>query len=99
MPTPNDASRKRAASNGRSRELNRGKYYLTFPPDLEQQSVICDMYDRLGVKFSIRQAHVGDDMAILGVELLGFADQLRVAEEYLASRGVRVQTVNVAPVG
>jgi hypothetical protein len=70
-----------------------GKYYLTFPPDLAQQSVICDMYDRLGVRFSIRQAQVGDDVAILGVELMGSAERLRVAERYLASRGVRVQPV------
>ena len=77
--------------------MARGKYYLTFPPSLEQQTVICDMYDRLGVRFSIRQAQVGDDVAILGVELMGAADRLRGAVEYLASRGVKVEPVHVAP--
>jgi len=76
-------------------DMARGKYYLTFPKDLAEQPVICDMYDRLGVRFSIRQAQVGDDDAILGVELTGPEDRLGRAVDYLMSRGVRVEPIGL----
>jgi sulfur-carrier protein len=77
-------------------DMARGKYYLTFPRDLEEQAVICEMYDRLGVRFSIRQAQVGDDLAILGVELSGAEERLRRAVDFLVSRGVRVEPIGPA---
>jgi len=78
-------------------EQARGKYYLTFPRDLADEAVICDMCDNFDVRFSIRQAHVADDLAILGVELTGSADGVRRAEDYLQSRGVRVDRIGLAP--
>ena len=76
-------------------EMARGKYYLTFPKDLAEQAVICDMYDHLGVRFSIRQAHVSDEDAILGVELTGSEDRVLRAVDYLTSRGVRVEPIGL----
>lgn len=80
-----------------TQKVARGKYYLTFPSYLAAETVICDMYDRVGVRFSIRQAHVSDDVAILGVELTGAEKRVRRAEDYLRSRGVRVDRVGLAP--
>ncbi len=73
----------------------RKRVYLTFPPSLVREPVVCMMYDRLKVRFNLRTASVNDEMGIIGLELEGEPDRVEAAMAFFRERGVRVEPIEL----
>lgn len=71
------------------------RVYLTFPPSLVREPIVCEMYDRLRVKFNLRTASVNDEIGIIGLELEGDAERLEAAMAFFRERGVRVEPIEL----
>ncbi len=71
----------------------RRRVYLTFPAELVQAPIVCQMYDELGVQFNLRTASVTDEIGIIGLELVGEKEKVEQAIEYFRTRGVRVEPI------
>ena len=85
---------KRAGSK-RSRKILR-KVYLTFPREKTKQAIICDMYDRYGVRFNIRSASVDDQMGLIALELEAKdIATMEKAFKYFERRGVKVEPIEI----
>ncbi len=69
------------------------RVYLTYPPSLIREPVVCRMYDELGVEFNLRTASVTDEIGIIGLELSGEPDKVDAAIEFFRARGVRVEPI------
>jgi hypothetical protein len=75
--------------------VTRRRVYLTFPPGLVREPIVCEMYDRLGVRFNLRTASVNDDIGIIGLELEGAEERVLAAMEFFRARGVRVEPIEL----
>jgi hypothetical protein len=73
----------------------RKRVYLTFPPSLVREPVVCQMYDKLRVRFNLRTASVNDEMGIIGLELEGEPDRVEAAMNFFRERGVRVEPIEL----
>ena len=72
------------------------RVYLTFPKDRVTEPVICDMYDQLHVRFSIRTASVNDHIGIIALELSAEdPSKINQALEYFRSRGVTAEPIEM----
>lgn len=69
------------------------RVYLTYPPNLIREPVVCRMYDALGVEFNLRTASVTDEIGIIGLELSGEPELIDKAIEFFRERGVRVEPI------
>ena len=69
------------------------RIYLTFPPNLVSEPIVCEMYDAVGVRFNLRVASVNDEIGIIGMELDGEPARVDAAMAYFRSRGVRVEAI------
>ena len=69
------------------------RVYLTFPPAMIREPVVCQMYDALGVQFNLRTASVTDEIGIIGLELSGEPELIDKAIEFFRERGVRVEPI------
>ena len=73
----------------------RKRVYLTFPTELIKQPVVCDMYDRYKVRFSIRTASVSEEIGIIGLELEGEDERVQAAMAFFRERGIRVEPIEL----
>ena len=74
----------------------RRKVYLTFPREKTKQAIICDMYDRFGVRFNIRSASVDDQMGLIALELeANDLPTMEKAFKYFEKRGVKVEPIEM----
>jgi ABC-type methionine transport system ATPase subunit len=71
------------------------RVYLTFPAERVREPVICQMYDQVGVQFNLRTASVTDEIGIVGLELVGTADEVEEAMKFFRERGVRVEPIEL----
>jgi len=71
------------------------RVYLTFPTELIKQPVVCDMYDRYKVRFSIRTASVSEEIGIIGLELEGEDERVQAAMAFFRERGIRVEPIEL----
>lgn len=86
---------KRKATS-RSKKVRR-KVYLTFPREKTKEAIICDMYDRYGVRFNIRSASVDDHMGLIALEMEAKDyDTLVKAFKYFEKRGVKVEPIEIS---
>lgn len=69
------------------------RVYLTYPASMVREPLVCRMYDELGVQFNLRTASVTDEIGIIGLELVGTAEQLDQAIAFFRERGVRVEPI------
>ena len=80
----------------RSRMIRR-KVYLTFPREKTKEAIICDMYDRYGVRFNIRSASVDDQMGLIALEVEAKTlDEMNKAFRYFEKRGVKVEPIEIS---
>jgi ABC-type methionine transport system ATPase subunit len=73
----------------------RKRIYLTFPPQLVREPLVCRMYAELGVEFNLRTASVTDEIGIIGLELHGEPAAIEAAIEFFRRRGVRVEPIEL----
>ena len=73
----------------------RKRIYLTFPPQLVREPLVCRMYAELGVEFNLRTASVTDEIGIIGLELHGEPAAIDAAIEFFRRRGVRVEPIEL----
>jgi L-aspartate semialdehyde sulfurtransferase ferredoxin len=73
----------------------RKRVYLTFPSSLVREPIVCEMYDRLKVKFNLRTASVNDEIGIIGMELEGDPERVEAAMQFFRERGVRVEPLEL----
>jgi L-aspartate semialdehyde sulfurtransferase ferredoxin len=73
----------------------RKRVYLTFPSSLVREPIVCEMYDRLKVKFNLRTASVNDEIGIIGMELEGDPERVEAAMQFFRERGVRVEPIEL----
>ncbi|MBI4509273.1 MAG: FeS-binding protein [Deltaproteobacteria bacterium] len=71
------------------------RVYLTFPPSLVREPIVCDMYDRLRVRFNLRTASVNDEIGIIGLELEGEPEKIEAAMIFFRERGVTVEPIEL----
>jgi ABC-type methionine transport system ATPase subunit len=71
------------------------KVWLTFPASQTKESIICDMYDKLKVRFNIRQASVTKEVGVIALELEAAPEKIDQALEYFKSRGLTVEPVEL----
>lgn len=74
-------------------QIMKRKIYLTYSAKLIKEAVICDMYDKLKVRFNIRSASVSDAVGIIALELEGTSTQIQAAIDYFKRRGVTVEPI------
>ena len=75
----------------------RRKVYLTFPQEKTKEAIICDMYDRYGVRFNIRSASVDDQMGLIALEVEAKTlDEMNKAFRYFEKRGVKVEPIEIS---
>ncbi|HJZ84946.1 MAG TPA: NIL domain-containing protein [Polyangia bacterium] len=75
--------------------LVRKRVYLTYPTELIKQPLVCEMYDRLHVRFNLRTASVSEEIAIVGLELEGEDERVQAAMSFFRERGVRVEAIEL----
>ena len=85
----------RSARPERTPHFVRRRVYLTFPTELIKQPVVCDMYDRYKVRFSIRTASVSEEIGIIGLELEGEDERVQAAMAFFRERGIRVEPIEL----
>ena len=73
----------------------RKRIYLTFPPELVREPLVCRMYAELRVEFNLRTASVTDEIGIIGLELHGEPAEIDAAIAFFRSRGVRVEPIEL----
>jgi hypothetical protein len=73
----------------------RKRIYLTYPPQLVREPLVCRMYAELGVEFNLRTASVTDEIGIIGLELHGEPAAIDAAIEFFRCRGVRVEPIEL----
>lgn len=72
------------------------RVYLTFPKDRVTEPVICDMYDKFHVRFSIRTASVNDHIGIIALELSADSlEKIDRAMEFFRSCGVTAEPIEM----
>jgi ABC-type methionine transport system ATPase subunit len=71
------------------------RIYLTFPPQLVREPLVCRMYDELRVEFNLRTASVTDEIGIIGLELRGEPGEIEAAIQFFRTRGVRVEPIEL----
>jgi ABC-type methionine transport system ATPase subunit len=71
------------------------RVYLTYPTELIKEPVVCEMYDRLGVRFNLRTASVNEEIGIIGLELEGEEDRVQAAMAFFRQKGVRVEPIEL----
>src|SRR5262249_14275089 len=83
------------AGHCRRKVIVKKRVYLTFPTELIKQPVVCDMYDRYKVRFSIRTASVSEEIGIIGLELEGEDERVQAAMAFFRERGIRVEPIEL----
>ena len=73
----------------------RKRIYLTFPPQLVREPLVCRMYAELGVEFNLRTASVTDEIGIVGLELDAAPEKIEAAISFFRERGVRVEPIEL----
>ena len=73
----------------------RKRIYLTYPPQLVREPLVCRMYAELGVEFNLRTASVTDEIGIIGLELSGEPAAIEAAIDFFRRRGVRVEPIEL----
>ncbi len=72
------------------------KIYLTFPKKQVTEPVICNMYDKLRVRFNIRSASVNDHVGIMAVELeADTRDKINQAISFFRESGLTVDPIEM----
>lgn len=72
------------------------RVYLTFPKDRVAEPVLCDMYDKLKVRFNIRTASVNDHVGIMAVEFISeSAEKIVQALEFFRANGVMAEPIEM----
>lgn len=71
------------------------KIYLTYPENKIKEAIICDMYDQSKVRFNIRSATVTETSGLIAMELEGEEDKVLKALDFLRSRGVTVEPIEL----
>jgi len=69
------------------------KVYLTFPKDLIQEPVIYRLGHTFQVVTNIRTASVSEEIGLVGLELIGTAEEIEKAIQYLRDLGVIVEPI------
>lgn len=93
--TKRRAKPKRRLRLFRSQKVLR-KVYLTFPRQKTKEAIICDMYDRHGVRFNIRSASVDEQMGLIALEMEAKSiEQMNKAFDYFEKRGVKVEPIEI----
>ncbi|MDO8643825.1 MAG: NIL domain-containing protein [bacterium] len=73
----------------------RRKVYLTFSASSTRDPIVCEMYDKFGVRFNIRSASVSEKVGLLALELEGEEKKIVQAFAYLKKRGVKVEPIEM----
>ncbi len=71
------------------------KVYLTFPALKTKEPIICEMYDRYGIRFNIRSASVNENIGLIAVELKGPEKKMEQAFDFFRKRGVKVEPIEM----
>ena len=71
------------------------RVYLTYPAGLVREPIVCEMYDRLRVRFNLRTASISDEIGIIGMELEGEPDKVEQAMAFFREKGVRVEAIEL----
>lgn len=71
------------------------RVYLTYPAALVKEPIVCEMYDRLRVRFNLRTASVTDEIGIIGLELEGEPERIEAAMAFFRERGVTVEPIEL----
>jgi hypothetical protein len=71
------------------------RVYLTYPPSLVREPIVCEMYDRFGVRFNVRTASVTDEIGIIGLELDGDAGKIEAAIVFFREKGLGVEPIDM----
>ncbi|MSP63260.1 MAG: hypothetical protein EXR72_23545 [Myxococcales bacterium] len=71
------------------------RVYLTYPSALVREPVLCEMYDRLRVRFNVRTASVSEEIGLIGLELDGEPEPIEAALAFFRERGIRVEPIEL----
>jgi ABC-type methionine transport system ATPase subunit len=73
----------------------KGRYWLNFTGPTKTQPLIYLLGKRFDVAFNIRQASIGDEMGLMGVEFEAEREVLKAAIAWLEEQGVKVEPVEI----
>lgn len=71
------------------------KVWLTFPKDLIERPLLCELVRKFDVITNIRQASVSKDVAIVGLEISGEEDILEDSINFLITEGIHVEPIEL----
>ena len=60
-----------------------------------REPIVCEMYDRLRVRFNLRTASVNAEIGIIGLELEGEPEKVEAALAFFRERGVTVEPIEL----
>ncbi len=72
-----------------------GRYWLVFSSENAHDPVICEMVRKFDITFNIRQASISAEVGIIALELQGEHQVVKDAIQWLESRGVKVDPVEL----
>ncbi len=71
------------------------RIYLTYPKELIQEPLIYNIGKEFKVATNIRQATISDTIGLVAIELEGTTEDIEKAIEYLTSKGVEVEPIEL----
>jgi ABC-type methionine transport system ATPase subunit len=76
-------------------EVERRRFWLTYPTKLITQPVIWEMTRKFDILFNVRQASVTEEIGILCLEMEAPRERLKKAIHWLEACGVTVEPVEI----
>ncbi|MHC4861383.1 MAG: NIL domain-containing protein [Planctomycetota bacterium] len=73
--------------------MARKKVFLTFPQQLVKEPIVWQIGQEFKVVTNIRGASITEDLALFALMLEGESDNIAQAIQYLAERGVKVESL------
>lgn len=71
------------------------RIYLTYPKEMIKEPLIYQVNKKFGVITNIRQATVSDKIGLVALELDGNDQEIEKVIEYLVSKGVKVEPIEL----
>ena len=95
---PRRLKSKPAASAARSKEIQRTRLWLMYPPRLITDPIIWQVSQKFKVVTNVRQASVTDEIGVVCLELDGFRPEIKGAIKWLEKIGIKVEPVEISVV-
>ena len=87
---------KKVSKRNAAPEQGTQRLWLIYPPKLITSPIVWELITRFKLKANIRQAEVRDEIGIVCLELEGERSSLKKASQWLESKGVKVEPVEIS---